>query len=376
MTGFIITGGNKVVQQSQRREWRKRRRRRNRFRFLLKIIILILILCAMGYGGKKIFDIYIAKASKGNDTSEITDATNSTDDPNNIIDFDAEKGSNETNFTGTPDITEKPDVSETPDGTRKPDETKKPGNTETPDATTTPDETKEPDGTDKSDETKKPDSSDQADKANNSDDTKAPDDKYEDNSEKMDESYFDDAVFIGDSRTEGFGMYSGLKNATFYSEKGLMVDTIFKDNVVKINGNKVTIMEALKKKSFGKVYIMLGVNELGWPYDDVFIDYYKKVIDAIKESQPQAVIYIQSIIRVSKEKDKNPPTYINNKRINRRNELIKKMAEKESVYYLDANEVLTDNSGYLFTNASTDGIHLNQQYCLIWKDYLLNHTSK
>ena len=33
----------------------------------------------------------------------------------------------------------------------------------------------------------------------------------------VDLSYFDDALFIGDSRMLGFGMYSGLNNATFYA---------------------------------------------------------------------------------------------------------------------------------------------------------------
>ena len=358
-----------MVQQSQRREWRRRRRRRNNLRVLLKILILILLLCSIVYGGKKLYNIYNTNSSKGNSTSKKSNTTGS---------------ANETGKAKNPDETEesqqpKPtDIANNPDATGKPNSSDKVDGADNPGTSDMSGEGNKPGSTDKSDEGNKAGTTNQSDKGNKTDQSTGAKDsdnqKGNGNSAKADDSYFDDAVFIGDSRTEGFGMYSGLKNTTVYSEKGVMVDNILKDKVVKMNGTKVTVIDALKSKSFGKVYIMLGVNELGWPYDDVFIDHYRDVIDAIKDVQPNAEICIQSIIHVSKEKDKNPPTYISNKTINRRNELIKKMAEEENVNYLDLNPVLTDRSGYLFPEASTDGIHLNQKYCLVWKDYLLEHT--
>lgn len=37
---------------------------------------------------------------------------------------------------------------------------------------------------------------------------------------------------------------------------------------------------------FGKVYIMLGMNELGWVYESVFKEDYGKIIDKIREIKP------------------------------------------------------------------------------------------
>ncbi len=368
-----------MVQQSQRKEWRKRQRRRKRNLLLFKILTLVLVVSGIGYGGKKLYGKFNAEASKDSPASET---------PNIVDPVDDSKETNEPGQTDNTNIPENPDTKENPnspgntdiidkDPSKNPNDHKEPDSSENsdkgenPNSSKNPDEGKEPDSSDKPENPAKPEKPDtgKSDEANKPDNSKKDDDTA-----KVDDSYFDDAVFVGDSRTEGFGMYSGLKNATFYAEKGLMVDTIFKDKAVKINGEKVTIMEALKKRSFGKVYIMLGVNELGWPYDDVFIDHYKKVVDAVKEAQPQADIYIQSIIHVSQEKDKSSPSYISNKQINRRNKLIKEMAEEESVNYLDLNEVLTDSTGSLFADASTDGLHLNQRYCLVWKDYLFKHT--
>lgn len=116
---------------------------------------------------------------------------------------------------------------------------------------------------------------------------------------KADNAYFDDAVFIGDSRTEGLMLYGGLSNAAFYTHKGLMVNTIFTKEAVKDGDQKITIMKALEKHKFRKVYVMLGVNELGWVYEQVFIQRYGELVDELKRLQPDAVIYIQSIMPVS-----------------------------------------------------------------------------
>ena len=365
-----------MVEQSQRREWRKRRRRQKRVRLLFKILIFLVIFCSIGYGGKNLYGKYIAKALRDTLAPEAPDTEDLADDTERTNESGQTPA---TDLPENPDTTVNEDLNENPEATQKPDPSMEP---KEPDPTSKPEKEEKPKPSEKPEEEEKPVSPEkpeveEAPDTDGQSKKKASDsEKSEENTAKMDASYFNDAVFIGDSRTEGFGMYSGLKKATFYSEKGLMVDSIFKDKVVKINGEKVTIIDALKSHSFGKVYIMLGVNELGWPYEDVFIKQYKKLIDEIKKAQPDAVIYIQSIIHVSKEKDKNPPSYISNKRINSRNKAIKKMAEEESVNYLNINEVLTNESGSLFENAATDGVHLNQKYCLIWKDYLLKHTVK
>ncbi|BCJ95964.1 hypothetical protein acsn021_35330 [Anaerocolumna cellulosilytica] len=218
-------------------------------------------------------------------------------------------------------------------------------------------------------------------------DEKGEDGKDEDNKEEVvgedtgtefyeaDESYFDDVLFIGDSRTAGFEMYSGLNNATFFADKGIDVNNIYEKTPIKQKGKNVTILEALKGKTFGKIYIMLGVNELGWVYDSIFIEKYSKLIDDIQQIQPKAKIVIESIIHVTKEKSDADKIYTN-KIINSRNKLIKKMAEDKKIYYLDVNEVLTDKDGSLYADASKDGIHLNKQYCLILKEFLMKNTIK
>ena len=192
-------------------------------------------------------------------------------------------------------------------------------------------------------------------------------------SAEVDDSYFDDAVFIGNSRTEGFKLYAGLSNAEYYTAIGLMVDTIFTKPYATVNGEKTTIMEALKTTDFSKVYIMLGMNELGWVYGSVYQEYYGRIIGGIREINPDAVIYIQSILPVSAEKSEKDDIY-NNERINEFNALLRELAEEKEVYYVDVAEAVADEDGCLPEGASFDGVHLTPDYCGKWRDYLKTHT--
>ena len=180
---------------------------------------------------------------------------------------------------------------------------------------------------------------------------------------------YSDAAFIGDSRTEALKTYGLLNGATYYTYKGLKVDTVFTEPYIDEGGTKMTVMDAIARHQYKRVYIMLGVNELGWVSTDIFIDDYGKIIDELKKSQPDATIYVQSILPVSAKKSEQDSIY-NNPRINEFNALIEQMAKDKGATYLRVNEALMDESGSLPADASTDGVHPNIDYCRKWTAYL------
>lgn len=191
---------------------------------------------------------------------------------------------------------------------------------------------------------------------------------------RVDDSYFDDALFIGDSRTEGFMLYSSLSNIKAYCSKGLSVSRIYTDAIVNMeDGRTLTVMEALQEQEFKKIYIMFGVNELGWPYDDLFQEQYSKLILDIKQLQPDAVIYVQNIIPISASRSATDNIY-NNENVTRFNNMIEKICNEQNVIYLDVASALADENGALPEGASVDGIHCNGTYCDIWLEYLRNNT--
>lgn len=190
------------------------------------------------------------------------------------------------------------------------------------------------------------------------------------------DEYFADAIFIGNSRTEGFLMYSGVKPLRGYAELGLTVNTVFTDLATHIDGQYMPIMEAVRRQpDFGKVYIMLGMNELGWAYQQPYVDGYSKIIDTVREANPEAIIYVQSILPVTEVKSAEDE-YINNPRINEYNERLRAMCEEKDVTFLNVAEALMDEeTGALPAEASLDGVHLQKEYCQIWYEYLKTNTT-
>ena len=181
---------------------------------------------------------------------------------------------------------------------------------------------------------------------------------------------FSDAVFIGDSRTVGLQQNGGLANAKFFCGTGLNVETAMTKPVVTLaDGSKGTVVDALRQTPCQRVYVMFGVNELGWPSAGSFKKKYVELIQALGQAQPEAEIYVQSILPVSKKKSDSDPV-INNANINRFNEQIQKMAEEKGAVYLEVNKALMDSAGALPAGAATDGIHPNVDYCRKWAEYL------
>lgn len=187
---------------------------------------------------------------------------------------------------------------------------------------------------------------------------------------KKERTFGSNVAFIGDSRTQAFLMYAGLKDVVDYTNVGLMVDTaITKKFITNKNGEKITIIEDLKTKDIDTIYIMLGVNELGWVYDSIFINKYEELIDLLTATKPNCEIIIQSIIPVTKTKSDSDAIY-NNKKIYEYNNLIEEMAKKKNLEFINLSPILSDENGNLPEDASPDGIHLNKEYCLKWLNCL------
>jgi len=186
----------------------------------------------------------------------------------------------------------------------------------------------------------------------------------------VDDDYFADAVFIGDSRTRGLQTLSGPTTATYLTAIGLTVDTVLTKPLIKTEDGLVSVLDALRATPFGKVYLMLGINELGWVYSEVFIEHYQKILTEIKKINPQAQIYLQSILPVAASREDQ---IYNNARIREYNALLQQLARENKVYYLNVAECVSDAAGALLADASTDGVHLKKEYCDLWYEYLRLH---
>ena len=188
-------------------------------------------------------------------------------------------------------------------------------------------------------------------------------------------SYFNDAAFLGDSRTLGISDYAGLDGADFYCDSGMTIFKVLEPEGVTYQktGSKVDLSQVLQQKQYGKIYIMLGMNELGYGNTTTYLDKYREVVEQIREWQPDAVIYIMANLHVSREKN-NLSSEFNNININDKNAAAASLANGTDVFYLDANPIYTDAEGFLDSELTFDGVHMYAQHYDKWREFLMEHA--
>lgn len=192
-----------------------------------------------------------------------------------------------------------------------------------------------------------------------------------------DDSFFDSSVFLGDSRTEGLELFSGLKHGDFYWARGM---TVFKADSAdyrpfEIDGKKYSMVEALALKQYDNVYIMLGVNELGYPAQS-YESGLGKLLDRILELQPQAVVYLQTMPPLNDAlcRQNRLASYISNENLARFNQAIVRLAAEKEVVLLDTAQAYTGPDGQLPAELANDGCHFSYGGYKLWADYLRRHV--
>lgn len=190
--------------------------------------------------------------------------------------------------------------------------------------------------------------------------------------EKSDISYFDDALFVGDSRTVGLSEYGSFKNSDFFCTTGMSVYKL-EDSTVSIDGiGKTTIDNLLDNKEYKKIYIMLGINEIGYDFDNT-IEKYGQWLDYIHEKQPDALIFIQGNLHVTKSRSESD-NYVNNSMIDRFNNKISEFENGKNRFYIDINEYFDDGEGNLPEDYTSDSTHVYAKYYTEWCDWLCTKT--
>ncbi len=182
------------------------------------------------------------------------------------------------------------------------------------------------------------------------------------------EGYFTDVLFIGDSRTVGLYEYGKIEGATFFASTGLSVYKISSDKVEVPGVGTVTLAELLSQRQYKGIYLMTGVNELGYDQETTARKY-GELLDTVKSLQPDAVIYASANLHVSKAKSDSDDIY-NNKNIDAFNTAISEFADNETVFFIDVNELFDDGEGNLAAEYTYDDSHPLGKYYRDWAAWL------
>ena len=196
-------------------------------------------------------------------------------------------------------------------------------------------------------------------------------------SEPVDMSYFADALFIGDSRTDGLMLYSGVKGASFYSGTGLTVFGVDQPGLVTVDGEDCSVMEALERgPQFGKIYICFGMNELGYYNEENYLSAFRAFLARVKALQPDAVLYLQTVGPVNETMcaQRGQARWVTNSRVAYFNGLFARLAAECRVALVDVYGALAEPDGGVPPEATADGIHYTKPWYQRWLTYLMEHT--
>lgn len=202
-------------------------------------------------------------------------------------------------------------------------------------------------------------------------------------------SWFDDAVFIGDSVSLKLNYYvtkqrqsdSGyMGTAQFLTSGSLgsgnaLWDVSSQSVHPTYQGEKMKLEESIPLTGAKKVYIMLGMNDVGMYGPEKSAENLETLLDKIQAKAPGVSFYVQSATPMCKGAEKKA---LNNDTLTAYNRLVKELCIRRGWHYVDVASVLQDGEGYLPTAYCSDpqgmGIHFTDTACQVWIDYLRTHT--
>lgn len=201
-------------------------------------------------------------------------------------------------------------------------------------------------------------------------------------------SYFSDALFIGHSIINGMSQShsSLIPSAGFFSYDGATASGILKAGELSYTGvvrqpngslavesfEKGSLDDALSCYSYSKVYIMLGINEIGGS-SKTFSNNVSSIVDKVRTKLNNPKIYIISVTPISREYKENGESFTRANILSFNNALMQ-LSLTKNVYYLDMFSSFCDANGYIQENLTADGVHLNSAGYRILLDYLRTHT--
>ena len=181
------------------------------------------------------------------------------------------------------------------------------------------------------------------------------------------DSFFANTAILGNSLIDGLRGYSNLQTPDYFCATSMSVVSALNNRDVPLrNGAYGTQIDAMAQKQYDKVYIELGINEIG-SSTDYFISLYRTLLDRIRAVQPNADIYIMAVTPTSRSKN---GTSYNRERVIMYNEALYALAAQWGCYYLDDFTPLADSEGYLADSDTWDGVHFNIAKYAAWEELI------
>lgn len=129
---------------------------------------------------------------------------------------------------------------------------------------------------------------------------------------------------------------------------------------------RIPMLSAVNPK---KIFIMAGTNDLVHVSLEEYTSRYKCLIKAIKDSNPQSSIYIESVLPSNHKLSDYAP----NKKIQQANAILHDIANTFDCTFIDLYNLYVDNDNELIIDLTKDGVHLLPESYKIWSESIKNY---
>ena len=209
-------------------------------------------------------------------------------------------------------------------------------------------------------------------------------------SQRVDDSWFDDALFVGDSIADAMRIYAEhiratgnpecMGNVTFFCMQNFSYARAADDNLNNLEYFPIyqerarrveTVVELTGCK---KLLVEMGANELSRDSAGRATENVEKLMQLCLEANSELEIYLMNLLPCVYE---DRPSGIDNRMIKEFNASLRELCEEKGYHYLDIYSALANEEGLMNPEDCADplnaGVHPNLSGCEKWLDYLYEH---
>lgn len=176
------------------------------------------------------------------------------------------------------------------------------------------------------------------------------------------DSWFDNTLFVGDSRMEGLALNCKISNADYFCKQGLTIGSV---QTKEIDGKKLS--EVLSGKKYEKIIVNFGLNEAG-NSEEWFRRNVDSFIALVRSTQPDAVIIFNAIMPVTRSyisSSKYGSSFLPDK-LEKRSSIFESYANDSDIFFIDCRPYFSDQEGYLYSGLTGDGCHPTAKHYGTW----------
>lgn len=186
---------------------------------------------------------------------------------------------------------------------------------------------------------------------------------------KVDTAFFDDAVFVGDSVTLKLSYYAAssgeLGKAQFLTRGSYGVAHAVMDSMMlTYQGQDMKVEDAINATGATKVFLMMGMNDIGLYGIETTIENWGKLIERIQENCPKVTVYIQSMTPIWTGGEIGD---LNNTNMDAYNARLEVFAKNAGVDFIDVAPYMKDSTGGMATRYCSDNyVHVTDEGAAAW----------